>query len=362
MNKYPQLEIDLKKLRHNIKEIKKRCDDKNIKLAGVIKGFTGLEKAALEYDKMNVEFIASARLEQLKPLKGKVKAELLMIRIPMISEASDIVKYTDISLNSEIEVLKALNEEAKKQNKIHKVILMKDLGDLREGFFKDEEIIEASLLVENELKNLYLSGIGTNLGCYGSIVPTKEKLEELVQTAEKIEKEIGRKLDYISGGATSSFIRILDNDMPKRINMLRIGEGIILPKCFEDPWGLDVSFMEKDVFKLKTEVIEVKDKPTYPIGEIFVDAFGNKPTYEDKGIRKRALVALGKVDYAFIDDLIVKEEGVKVIGASSDHTILDIEDAKKNIKPGDIIEFDLSYSTLVYISNSNNIYKVYKNE
>ena len=359
MSKYPELTIDLKKLDNNIREIKERCDKTGIKLAGVIKGCTGLPEVAETFDKEDVEFIASSRLEQLKPLKNKVKAKLMMIRIPMLTEAKDVVEITDISLNSEIEVLKALNEEAKKQNKVHNVILMKDLGDLREGFFKDEEIIEAADLVENELDSLYLSGIGTNVGCYGSIVPTVEKLEELIKTAEKVEEKIGRKLDYISGGATSSLTRVFEGNMPKRINLLRVGEGILLAKDLKDLWGYDQSYMYQDVFKLRCEVIEVKDKPTHPIGEIFVDAFGNKPTYEDRGIRKRALIALGKVDYAYIDELIINEPGTSIVGASSDHTIIDVEDAKRDIKVGDIIEFDLCYATMIYLTNSDNIHKVY---
>ena len=208
----------------------------------------------------------------------------------MLSEVSDVLKITDISLNSEVEVLKALNEEAKKQGKTHDVILMKDLGDLREGFWDENEIINTSLLVENELSNLHLLGIGTNLGCYGSVVATKEKLEELVTVAEHIEEKIGRKLEYISGGATSSLPRVFDGDMPERINMLRVGEGIILPSGIKDECNLDNDFMYDDVFKLKAEIIEIKEKPSYPVGELSVDAFGNKQEYKDIGIRKRALV------------------------------------------------------------------------
>lgn len=361
MNKYPELVIDLKKLENNIKKIKDLCEEQSVFLAGVIKGCNGIYEVAKKYDELDIPYIASSRLEQLEPLIGNVKAKLMAIRVPMISEVEDIVRITDVSLNSEISVLKALNEESIKQGKIHNVILMKDLGDLREGFFDENEIVEASLLVENELSNLHLLGIGTNLGCYGAITPTVEKLEELVLVAEKIEEKIGRKLEIISGGATTSLPRIFEKNMPKRINNLRVGEGILLAKDLKDLWGYDQSYMYQDVFTLKAEVIEVKDKPSYPIGEIFVDAFGNKPTYEDKGIRKRALIALGKADYAFIDDLIIKEEGAFVVGASSDHTIIDITDAKRNIKPGDIIEFNLCYSTMVYTTNSPNIKKKFIN-
>lgn len=362
MGKYPELVIDLKKLESNIKEIKKRCDEKGISIAGVIKGCTGFIPVAKKMDEIGVSYIASSRLEQLKPLKDEnIKSPLMLIRIPMLSEVNDVIETVDASLNSEISVLKELNKCAKEKNKIHNVILMKDLGDLREGFFEDKDILEAALLVENELTNLHLLGIGTNLGCYGAISATNEKLTELVTCARMIEKQIGRKLEYISGGATTSLPRILDDDMPEGINLLRIGEGLLLGKDLIDLWGYDMPYMHKDVFRLKCEVIEVKNKPTHPIGEIMFDAFGNKPTYEDRGIRKRALLAIGKVDYAFLDDLILLEEGAFLVGASSDHTIVDVEDAKRDIKVGDIMEFDLCYATLVYVTNSSNINKVFIN-
>ena len=356
MERKPALICNLSNLESNIKHIKELCDKNNVSLAGVIKGFNGIPEVSLKYDQLGLPIIASSRLDQLEPLKGKVKAKLMTIRIPMLSEISDVVRITDISLNSEIEVLKALDEESRKQNKIHSVILMKDLGDLREGFFSEDEIIKAALLVEKELKNLHLLGIGTNLGCYGAIVPTVDKMNELISVTEKIEKELGRKLEYISGGATSTLPRLYENNLPQRINLLRVGEGILFPKVLNDTWKCSTTFdSSRDVFKLRAEVIEIKTKPSHPVGEIFIDAFGNKPTYEDIGNRKRALVAVGKVDYAFLDQLIIKEEGAFIVGASSDHTIIDITDAKRDIKIGDIIEFELCYSTLVYLSNSKDV-------
>lgn len=359
-NRYPKLVIDIDKLRSNIEKINIKCGDKGVELAGVIKGCSGLIPCAEQFARAGCRFIASSRLEQLEPLKDNgIQTPLMMIRIPMLSEAADVVRITDISLNSETDVLKALDVQAGLQDRRHQVILMVDLGDLREGFWDRNELMEAALLVENHLHNLELAGIGTNLGCYGSIAPTPEKLQELVQCAEMIEANIGRELEFISGGATSSLPRIFEDNMPSRVNLLRVGEGILLAKDLQDLWGYDMSYMHRDVFTLRAEVIEVKDKPTYPVGEIMFDSFGNTPEYEDRGIRKRAILGLGKVDYAFPEDLIPRERGISVIGASSDHTILDVEDAERDIKVGDIIEFDMCYSNLVYVSCSDNVEKVY---
>ena len=255
--------------------------------------------------------------------------------------------------------MKALNEEAGRQNRKHGIILMADLGDLREGYWDKNEMTDVAEQVETGMEHLELAGVGTNLGCYGSILATKEKLDELVDVAERIEARIGRELRYISGGATSSLMRVLDGDIPERINMLRCGEGILLARDLELFYGYDMSFMHQDVYTLKAEVIEVKEKPTHPVGQIAVDAFGHTPDYVDRGIRKRALLGIGKVDYGSIEDIFPREKGIQVIGASSDHTILDVEDCGRYLKPGDIIDFDINYASLVYVTNCRNVQIIY---
>lgn len=283
----------------------------------------------------------------------------MLIRVPMLSEAADVVRLTEISLNSEAKVLRALNHQAGLQDKQHKVILMVDLGDLREGFWDREELMEAALCVENNMHNLELAGVGTNLGCYGGIDATVEKLNELVECAEAIEEKIGRELEFVAGGSTTSYPRVLEKNMPRRINLLRIGEAMLLARDLQDFWGCDMSDMHRDVFTLQAEVIEAREKPTYPVGKIMYDAFERKPEFEDRGIRKRALIALGRADFAFPDMLIPRDKNIQILGASSDHTILDVQDCQREYKVGDIIEFDLCYSTIVYVTNSPNVDIVY---
>ena len=357
---YPRVEIDLKKLKSNIDQMVSRCNAQGIDVAGVIKGCTGIPECAKQFEEGGCKFIASSRLEQLQDAKDfGIKLPLMLIRVPMLSEVTDVIKLTDISLNSEDVVLKALNDEAIIQGKIHQVILMADLGDLREGFWNKEELLNIALKVETQMSGLELAGIGTNLGCYGSINATPEKLQELVDLAELIEKRIGRTLKYISGGATTSLPRVLEGNMPKRVNLLRVGEGILLAKDLKDLWGLDMSFMYQDVFVLKAEVIEVKDKPSHPVGEIMFDAFGFKQEYTDRGIRRRALLALGKVDYAFPDMIYPRDKGIEILGASSDHTIVDVQDAERDFKVGDIMTFDLCYATIVYVTNCRNVKQIF---
>lgn len=359
-NPYPCLECDLDKLSENLAALVERCHDSNIEIAGVVKGFTSHPEIVRVYEKSDVHFIASSRIDQLRTLReaGICKKPLMLIRIPMLSEIPDVVALSDISLQSDITVLRATNEEAKKQGKIHDVILMMDLGDLREGFWLAEEAVNAAVEIEHELKNLHLAGVGVNLSCYGSVKPVRRNMQALVSLSADIEKAIGRSLEWVSGGASTSVYMALGGMMPYRVNMLRIGEFAL----FGGIYGCYPDFTHKDVFTLKAEVIECRDKPSHPIGELAVDAFGRTRTYEDRGIRRRALLAVGRVDYGDTADIIPRMKGVEVLGASSDHTILDIEDVKDQIKVGDILEFDVTYGSLVYLSNTKSVRVTYKSK
>lgn len=358
---YPRVVIDLKKLRNNIDQIIGRCNDNGIEIAGVVKCVDGNVRVAKEFEKGGAGFIASSRLEHIGRLKnGGVEKPLMLIRVPMISEAERTVELCDVSLNSEIHVLGELDRAAQRAGKIHGVILMDDLGDLREGFWDLDQLLDAAEFVE-EAPGLELLGIGTNLGCYGSVMATSEKLEELVRDAEAVEEKIGRRLKYISGGATSSIPRILEGNMPERINMLRIGEGIIVAQDLIELYGYEMDFMETDVSVLEAEIIEVKIKPSHPVGEIGYDAFGNKMVYEDRGMRKRALIGVGKVDFAF-GGLKPRDKGVEILGGSSDHTILDVEQAERDFKVGDIVKIDIDYGALVFLTQSENVHIICIND
>jgi len=207
-----------------------------------------------------------------------------------------------------------------------------------------------------------LYGIGTNLGCYGSIKPTESNLGRLCDIAERIEGLINRELDMISGGATSSLTLLWDGKMPSKINNLRVGEGILVAKDLDDFWKYDMSMLYQDSFVLKAQIVEVKNKPTHPIGERFIDAFGNVPTYKDRGIRKRALLAIGKQDFVSLDTLIPVDNDIELIGGSSDHLIIDIENCSKEYKLGDVLEFNIYYPHLLYLCGSKDVKKVFVQE
>ncbi|HEY8365144.1 MAG TPA: alanine racemase, partial [Haloplasmataceae bacterium] len=267
-----------------------------------------------------------------------------------------VVKYCDISLNSELKTIMALNKTAEKLNKVHEIILMFDLGDLREGIWFESDylsIIDKIL----KLENIELVGIGTNLTCYGSIIPTYNNLSILVKIKEKIESTFNMKLKIVSGGNSSSLHLLFKKEMPIGINSLRIGEAFYLGR--ETAYETNLDFCFQDVFTLKAQIIELKTKPSLPFGERGVDAFGQKVEYEDKGLMKRAILGIGKQD-VYHTNIWPIDDRINILGSSSDHLILDVTQA--NYQLGDIIDFRMGYGGLLQLMTSNYIRKVYVND
>ncbi|HAQ40991.1 MAG TPA: alanine racemase [Clostridiales bacterium] len=356
---YPRLVIDLKKVKNNLDKTIKMVKGSGCSLMIVTKGCCADMEVYKLLEESDIDYLADSRIQNLKKYEGTKKGRVLL-RLPMMSEADEVVRYADISLNSEIETIKRLNEAAAKQDKKHKILLMIDLGDLREGiFFKDEDEIYHAVEDILELSNIELYGLGVNLTCYGAVIPKKENLSVLVETAAKIEKKFNIKLQMISGGNSSSVYLIGRNELPEGINNLRVGEAFLLGD--ETAYSQMLEGFCDDAFTLEAEIIELKKKQSIPVGETGVDAFGNKPVYEDLGIIKRAIIAVGRQDVD-PENLHPIDSEISVLGASSDHLILNVDNSRIDYKVGDIVKLKLSYSSLLRATTSSSyVERVYVN-
>jgi len=347
------IEVDLKKIKHNAEVLVSLCKKYGIEVAGVTKSFCGHPDIARSFVEGGVKFLADSRIENLIRLKD-IKIPKILLRLPMISEAEAVVEYADISLNSELETIKALSKASIERGITHKIILMFDLGDLREGYFKEEDLFKDIDKIM-ELEGIKIIGLGTNLTCYGGVIPKEDNLNRLVTLANKIKENYNLDLEFVSGGNSSSLHLLIDNKKVDGINLLRLGESIILG--VETAFGNRIDNTYNDAFQLVVEIIEIKEKPSVPIGEIGRDAFGKVPTFVDKGIRKRIICAIGKQDIEF-DSIIPIDEGISVLGGSSDHLILDGTDSRIDYKVGDKIRFKLTYGGILRAMTSEYVKKV----
>jgi predicted amino acid racemase len=213
--------------------------------------------------------------------------------------------------------------------------------------------VEAAL----DLDGIVVAGIGTNLTCHGGVIPTQNHLARLVELRRTIESSFDIVLDIVSGGSSSSLHLLEKATLPDGINQLRLGEAIILGR--ETAYGHPIIGTHDDCFRLITEIIEIKNKPSVPIGEIGLDSFGNKPSFVDKGVRKRAICAIGKQD-VFPQYMVPEDGDIVIIGASSDHLILDITDCHRPYQVGQMIFFKLKYGGILSSMTSEYVSKSFR--
>jgi len=350
--KYPALTIDTTKFKQNLDILRTGTAAAGVNVCAVTKGFCANPGLIKLYEEKGFTDFGDSRLENLRKIHCR-NARKWLLRLPMISEAKETVSWADISLNSEIETIRALGIEAIKSGKQHNVILMIELGDLREGVLARDAVSMAGEILK--VDGIKLLGVGVNLNCYGGIIPTPDNLGELASIAGEIEQTYHIKLEIISGGNSGSAYLLEENNLPKRINNLRIGELLFMgaeTSYQKNLWGLHT-----DIFILNAEIIELKEKPSIPSGKHGLNAFGEKTTYIDKGLMKRAIIACGRQDVS-IDNITPYDKQIEIVGTSSDHIILDITHANDNYHVGDIIKFKISYGGLLSLCTSEYVEKV----
>lgn len=335
----PRIEISLSQIRENTQILSDVYLEKGISLMGVTKAILGEPSIAKAMIEGGVKLIADSRIENILKMKNAgISIPYVLLRTPL-SQAESIVENVDISLNTEIETIRSLSHHAKTQNKTHQVIIMVELGDLREGVMPCDlsQFIRETL----SLPNIRIIGIGCNLTCYGGIKPDDKNMRELSELVGSLEKEFQIELKIISGGNSANYEWFKSTANVGRINNLRLGESILLG-C-ETVGRKAIPGLHRNAFQLVAEVIESKEKPSLPSGEIGQDAFGNVPSFLDRGIRQRVIIALGKQDIPVSG--LKSNDNLRIIGSSSDHIILDGENHKLEV--GDEVRFSLDYGGLL---------------
>lgn len=348
--------LNKSKLKSNFEFLNKLFEEKNIKWAVVSKILCGNKEYLEELLSYNITQICDSRIVNLKMVKQiNPNVETIFIRPPAKRAVKKIVQFADISMNTEIETIKLLSEEAQIQNKIHKIIIMIELGELREGIMR-EGLIDFYSKVFN-LKNIEVVGIGTNLSCLYGVLPNHDKLIQLSLYKQLIELKFNRKITYVSGGSSVTIPLIFQNLLPKGINHFRVGETLFL--------GTDVyndkvlKNFNTDVFVLYSEIIELIEKPKVPMGEMGTNAEGHSVTFDETKIGKtsyRAIIDLGLLDVD-INHIFPKDKNISIVGSSSDMIVIDLSRNTKKYQVGDLLEFKLDYIGILRVLNSKYIEK-----
>jgi predicted amino acid racemase len=362
-----ELQINISEIRNNIKKLSAYFAEHNIKWSLITKVFSGdkdFMRQVLTPDIIeDIHSVGDSRLSSLKNLK-EIDKDLITIYIkpPPMQYIDDVVKYADISLNSSYKTIIALNKAAKKQNKVHKIIVMIELGELREGINREDlaDFYEGVF----QLDNIKVVGLGSNLGCMYGIEPTYDKLLQLCLYKELIENKYNSKLSLISGGSSITLPLVENQTIPKDINHFRVGEAAFFGTSpLYNSQFLDLS---KDTFNFYSQIIELEEKGIVPDGIINDASIGHTAEFEEEDLGKTTNKAI--LDFGLLDvdekNLTARDSKMKLVGTTSDMTVVDIgnnrdENDKQKYFIGDKICFDPNYIAVARLLNSKFVEKIF---
>jgi predicted amino acid racemase len=348
--------LNAKKLKSNFMFLDLLFRKHDIQWSVVSKMLSGNKTFLSELLQLDINQVCDSRVTNLKVIKSiNPNVETIYIKPPAKRSISSIVKYADISMNTEIRTIQMLSEEAFKQDKVHKIIIMIELGELREGVMGDH-FMRFYEQVFN-LKNIDVVGIGTNLSCLYGVLPNQDKLIQLSLYEQLIEAKFNRQIPYVSGGSSVTIPLIFQKLLPKAINHFRVGESLFLGTDVYN--NVPLKKMHTDVFRLYSEIIELTEKPMVPSGETSTNVDGLSFEVDESLIGKttyRAIVDIGllDVDEKHIDPV---DSSLSFVGASSDMLVLDLGTNDKKYKVGDLVEFTMDYMGALRVINSKYIDK-----
>lgn len=351
-----RIEVDCERVRRNAAALADYLGQRGIELVGVSKCVCGEPEVVRAMLAGGCSMIAESRLSNVRRIReAGIDTDILLLRLPALSEIDEVVALTEASLNSEEDTVRALSEAAVRQARSHRIIVIIESGDRREGVMAEDAAALCRLVLE--LPGLELEGVASSLNCLCGVLPTHENQRAFAELAEALERELGVTFRTVSGGHTGNIHIVMEGGMPERVTQLRVGEGILFGT--DTTTNIPLPTACTDPFKVFAEVIEVKDKPSAPDGECGVDAFMRLHEWPDLGIRRRAILALGEID-VHVPFIRPVRAGMNIVSASSDHLVLDVTAADPPVRLGEEIEFDAAYTAIAYGWNSRSATRVVK--
>jgi len=344
-------------LRHNYEFLDRLFRENGKEWAIVTKLLCGNEAYLKEVLDLGIKEVCDSRIHNLEIIKRLApEVQTVFIKPPGSRNIEEVVRYADASFNSESTIIKMLSEEAQRQGKVHKIVIMIELGDLREGIMGDHLIdFYASVF---ELPNIEVTALGANLNCLHGVMPSQDKMIQLSLYKQLIEAKFNRKIPYITGGTSVVLPLLTQKQMPKAVNHFRIGETLYFGNNLvtEEP----IEGMKQDVIRLYTEIIEITKKPKVPIGLMAANPSGEVLEVDESDYGKtsyRAILDIGLLDIS-PDYLVADDPDIEIVNASSDMLVVDLGETRPTYQVGALVSFQLKYMGALRLLNSDYIEKV----
>ncbi len=347
-----RLTVNLEALRHNYTVVADQVRAHGASLTMVTKALCGHEQLVQALEAFGVSSMGDSRIENLRAIRNSAPSvESWYLRPPHASALHKLLPLCDVSLNSELETIREIDAECGRSGMTHRIVLMVELGDLREGVLPGRLLSTAARILR--MPNIQLAGLGANLGCMTGAIPMSEELSQLAMYHELLELKYDVSIPYVSAGTSASLSLLQDGTLPKAINHFRVGEAILLGT---DPVsGEALPGLRTDTVSFEAEVVEVKEKRLVPLGETgntpFDSVEGDEEEAEIGQRGYRAIVTVGHVD-TDIQGLIPLSPEHAIAGASSDVAVVNLGPDDGGVCVGETLAFRPAYSAFVRLMNN----------
>ena len=342
---HPSLSINLRIIENNTRTLLGLCRDKGVIPVGVSRLVEVSEPIARAMMLGGIQTVGDTQMINLKKMAG-LPLRKMLLRRPQLAEVDDVLCHADISLHSEREVLEALSRAAVKADKCHEVIIVHDLDYMRAEGLDDSDTESLAELVLT-LPGLVLVGISSHLACYSEV--------ESPYPDKSVAWAGCRCLEANYGNGVAGGLLMMPGKGAPHLNQLRSGRSSIMGI------GLNNALIPgtpQSAMSLKAELVEIKEKSSVYAYSVHAGKFNDELRFNDRGIRLRALCAIGK-QHIDIDQLTPADDGIMIIGATDNRLILDITDANNSYQVGDSICFYLSYPGVIQCMVSESVTKHY---
>jgi ornithine racemase len=350
------LTLDRSKLKQNYAFLDRLFRQSGIEWAIVTKLLCGNEAYLKEVLDLGIKEVCDSRISNLARIKELApQVQTVYIKPPAPGSVADMVRYADVSFNSESATIRMISEEAQRQGKTHKITIMIELGDLREGIMGDHLIDFYQKVFE--LPNIEVTSIGANLNCLHGVMPSQDKLIQLSLYKQLVEATFDKKIPWVTGGTSVVLPLLLRHQVPQTVNHFRIGETFYFGNDLVT--GQSIEGMASDVIRLHSEIIEITKKPKVPIGPLAANPSGevfeiNEDDYGKESYR--AILDVGLLDIS-PDYLLPEDERIAIVNASSDMLIIDLGESPGEYRVGSTVSFGLKYMGALRLLNSDYIGK-----
>lgn len=166
-----QVKINLSKIKYNAQVLSSIFNQNHIRFTPVIKCVGGDNRIVETLKEIGLTHFADARIENITKSKNE-DLSFMMIRTPSRSELNDVVQQTDISIQTEITTIRRLNDIAREKGTKHKILLMVDWKDGREGILTYDIIDYINEILY--MHHVLIVGLAFNFMCFQSVIPTEE--------------------------------------------------------------------------------------------------------------------------------------------------------------------------------------------